>query len=113
MVNNGVKLGHPLGPDTHSIMLSFLKIISKKSTIEYDFSIIESGEGYILEEWPVNQASKNFGFSKEKFPSGNIKINFTSELNWYYSLYEFLKIRSSIYITDTNLNFGVKVSYCP
>jgi len=72
LISNDIYLGNQIGPDAHKIEYSAFKMIENFSFL-LKFGILEKGQGNI-EEWPDGvEAGQNFGWSKERFPSGAIK----------------------------------------
>ena len=73
-----VLLGHPIGPDSHSLKYELFFNPKNWIDISYSFYWIESGSGTI-DEWPDGIGpSENYGFSTEPFPSRPISTIYQS-----------------------------------
>ena len=80
LTDNGVLLGHPYGPDSHSLITELYWNPIDWLEISPTFTWIESGSGNI-DEWPdYIGASQNFGFSAEPFPSRPISTEYRADL---------------------------------
>jgi hypothetical protein len=73
-VDNGVSLGHPIGPDALQISISSNIKLSKdiyNANIFPKVNFIANGEGSLFEDTPV-AARENFGYSDQDFLTGNV-----------------------------------------
>jgi len=83
-VENEVLIGWPLGPDSHSMTINFYKEWAPSFTGSVSLMWVEKGSGDI-NEWPEGiNASSNFGWSSEPFPSSPIVTIFQSTTNFGY-----------------------------
>ena len=112
MQENTVLIGHLLGPDSHKLSLEFYSEYSKNIILSMALYIIEKGEGNIDEPWPVEGASRNFGYSYEEFPSGMKELYHGFILNPYLLIGESLIFESIIdYQANTaKIDFQMKIN---
>jgi len=85
-IENMVLIGHPLGPDAHSISINLQKEIMPSLLLENTLVWIENGSGDIF-EWPEGLIGNgNFGWNDEPFPSRPISTiyNFITGIRYYY-----------------------------
>ena len=80
-ISNNVLIGHPLGPDSHTISLDIFNNSFEKLFTIASFSYIESGSGDI-HDWPEGiSAGWNFGYNSEPFPSSPLTIEYRIDVN--------------------------------
>jgi hypothetical protein len=94
LTDHGVLLGHPIGPDSHSLRSELFCSPYDWLELTYTLIWIESGDGNI-DEWPAGiGASENFGFSTEPFPSKPLVSEYQSELS--ISVFRFEKCNAEL-----------------
>ena len=86
MLENGIPIGHSLGPDAHKLSFYFLSTISQIFQMNLNFEFTKGGSGSISEAWPVESQNHNLGYHYERFPSGNHLWKFSSIANIVYFL---------------------------
>lgn len=99
-------IGHPLGPDAHSLEISFYKKWKSKINFTGQIVIKELGASDI-NDWPKSMLSSNdfnFGYSEEPFPSSPIFNEQMLKLSMGYLLFHNMKIDLSVdYSSKTNI----------
>ena len=101
-IENEVLIGHPLGPDGHCVKIGVFTPITNEISLFCDVMWKEYGSGSIEEQWPIEDAQQNFGYSTEPFPSGEIQ----SEILGNFQLDYFVSnnIKSTIQINCNSQN---------
>ena len=105
MVENNVLIGHQLGPDSHLIKFILRFNLNESLFISNNLSFVEKGNSDI-NDWPDNiEASENFGFNSEIFPSRPITKNIENilEINKFF-FYKKIKINFTKKILLSTLN---------
>ena len=73
MYDNGIKIGHPIGPDAQKFQIDLIFMPKDWVSLEFSGAFLNKGEGEIDEEHPVSSTS-NYGYHYEKFPSGENQL---------------------------------------
>lgn len=87
-VDNSIPIGHAIGPDSQSLLISAYKLINDNVALELSSNFNNNGLGdavdRLIEEFPVD-CDRNFGYNHEKFPSStNVSYNIDMTLFYYY-----------------------------